>query len=287
MSTYNHLKKPYNCRKNKGGSGGSGGSGSTTTSGTFFTTSPVSNPIGMFTSNQTVTQVDNMSVNTAINNILHKDNPPTIVFSSVPTKNINEVGTEIHGIALNTTITSLGTSNIVRVEFYKGSTLLSSQAYSGSSRTYTYNDTSTIQNDVTFSTKVYYSFGTGNNVINSKIDFKFVRNAFYGATTNVVFDITSDNIRSLKSSADIKKGNTITLNIPKGSVNVIFSYPASLNDVTSVKYVEGMNAEIKDVFTKTTALINGANNSNPDTYNIYTYKPVTPFTQDVTYKITI
>ena len=192
-----------------------------------------------------------------------------------------------HGVTLNTTITSLGTSNIVRVEFYKGSTLLSSQSYSGSSRTYTYNDTATIENDVTYSTKIYYSFGAGNNVINSKIDFRFVRNAFFGATKDVVFDITSDNIRSLKSSADIKKGNTITLNIPKGSTNVIFAYPSSLNDVTSVKYVEGMNADIKDVFTKTTALISGANNSNPDTYNIYTYKPVTAFTQDVTYKITI
>ena len=78
-------------------------------------------------------------------------------------------------------------------------------------------------------------------------------------------------IQKYLNKPHIKKGNTITLNIPKGSVNVIFSYPASLNDVTSVKYVEGMNAEIKDVFTKTTALINGANNSNPDTYNIYTY----------------
>ena len=285
MSTYDYLRKPYNCRKNKCGSGGSGSS--TTSSGTFFTTSPVSNPIGMFTSNQTVTQVDNMSINTAINNILHKDNPPIIVFSTVPTKTINEVGEKIYGVTLNTTITSLGTSNIVRVEFYKSSTLLSSQSYSGSSRTYTYNDTATIENDVTYSTKVYYSFGAGNNVINSKIDFRFVRNAFFGTTKDVVFDITSDNIRSLKSSADIKKGNTITLNIPKGSTNVIFAYPSSLNDVTSVKYVEGMNADIKDVFTKTTALISGANNSSPDTYNIYTYKPVTAFTQDVTYKITI
>ena len=50
MSTYDYLRKPYNYRKNNCGSGGSG-SGTTTSSGTFFTTSPVSNPMGMFTSN--------------------------------------------------------------------------------------------------------------------------------------------------------------------------------------------------------------------------------------------
>ena len=113
------------------------------------------------------------------------------------------------------------------------------------------------------------------------------RNSFYGTLTEKG-ELTSDIIRSLsKSNKALKNGNTFDITIPVGAMRVVFAYPATLRDVTSVKDVNGLNAEISGAFTKSTLSVEGLNNFQGINYKVY----VTDFAEAVatanTYKVTI
>ena len=113
------------------------------------------------------------------------------------------------------------------------------------------------------------------------------RNSFYGTLTEKG-ELTSDIIRSLgKSNKALINGNTFDITIPVGAKRVVFAYPATLRDVTSVKDVNGLNAEISGAFTKSTLSVEGLNNFQGINYKVY----VTDFAEAVatanTYKVTI
>ena len=113
------------------------------------------------------------------------------------------------------------------------------------------------------------------------------RNSFYGTLTEKG-ELTSDIIRSLrKSNQALTNGNSFDITIPIGAKRVVFAYPATLRDVTSVKDVNGLNAEISGAFTKSTLSVEGLNNFQGINYKVY----VTDFAEAVatanTYKVTI
>lgn len=96
------------------------------------------------------------------------------------------------------------------------------------------------------------------------------RNSFYGTkTTKDALDSAA--IRSLasKSNKALSNGNTFAVSIPVGAVRVVFAYPATLRDVTSVKDVNGLNAEIKSAFTKSVISVEGANGYSAIDYKVY------------------
>ena len=95
------------------------------------------------------------------------------------------------------------------------------------------------------------------------------RNSFYGTVTEKA-EVTSTIIRGLtKSNKALANGNTFTVAIPVGAVRVIFAYPATLEDVASVKDVNGLNAEIKSAFTKSTVTVAGAGADTGIEYKVY------------------
>ena len=113
------------------------------------------------------------------------------------------------------------------------------------------------------------------------------RNSFYGTLTEKG-ELTSDIIRSLnKSNKALTNGNSFDITIPVGAKRVVFAYPATLRDVTSVKDVNGLNAEISGAFTKSTLSVEGLNNFQGINYKVY----VTDFAEAVAtaniYKVTI
>ena len=113
------------------------------------------------------------------------------------------------------------------------------------------------------------------------------RNSFYGTLTEKG-ELTSDIIRSLgKSNKALKNGNTFDITIPVGAMRVVFAYPETLRDVSSVKDVNGLNAEISGAFTKSTLSVEGLNNFQGINYKVY----VTDFAEAVatanTYNVTI
>ena len=97
------------------------------------------------------------------------------------------------------------------------------------------------------------------------------RNTFYGTVTEKA-EVTSTIIRSLsgKSNKALANGDSFTVTIPVGAVRVIFAYPATLRDVSSIKDVNGLNAEIKSAFTKTTLTVAGARADAGIEYKVYT-----------------
>ncbi len=125
-------------------------------------------------------------------------------------------------------------------------------------------------------------------ITSSNLTYTAYRKTFYG-TNSSTDEVTSNEVRALSSTnSALSAGSSFTLNMPLGAKKVIFAYPATLRDVSSVQYVEGMNAEIKGIFgSPKTVTVYGANSYNAISYKVYTYTPAEAFSTPATYKITI
>jgi len=110
------------------------------------------------------------------------------------------------------------------------------------------------------------------------------RNAFYGVD---LASIDSAGVRALTSKLNPSNGTSFTINIPAGATDVVFAYPATLRDVDSVIYVEGLNAETKTAFSQQTVNVEGANSYTAIGYKLYTFTPANPFGATATYIVTI
>lgn len=96
------------------------------------------------------------------------------------------------------------------------------------------------------------------------------RNSFYG-TMAAKDEITSDVIRGLEgvSGAALANGSTFDVEIPVGAMRVVIAYPATLRDISSVKDVNGMSAEISSSFVPQTVSVEGANSYQAIDYKVY------------------
>lgn len=113
------------------------------------------------------------------------------------------------------------------------------------------------------------------------------RNSFYGTVTEKA-EVTSTIIRGLtKSNKALANGDTFTVAIPVGAVRVIFAYPATLEDVASVKDVNGLNAEIKSAFTKSTVTVAGAGADTGIEYKVYVIDFADPVAKANSYTVKI
>jgi hypothetical protein len=111
------------------------------------------------------------------------------------------------------------------------------------------------------------------------------RNAFYGT------DLASTDSAGIRLLSNNKlnpvNGTTFTINIEPGSANVVFAYPANLRNVNSVKHVQGLNAEIKGIFTQQAMSVEGANGYTAVNYKVYSFTPLSPYADTATYTVTI
>ena len=115
------------------------------------------------------------------------------------------------------------------------------------------------------------------------------RNSFYGTITSKTTETTSAVIRALaqKSGKSLANGNTFTVNIPAGAQRVIIAYPATLRNVTSIKDVNGLNADITSAFSLSTVSVHGANNYKAIDYKVYTLDFANPNDTANSYTVTI
>lgn len=116
------------------------------------------------------------------------------------------------------------------------------------------------------------------------------RNSFYGTLTEKS-DITSAVVRGLaqKSGKTLSNGNSFEVTIPVGALRVVIAYPATLRDLTSIKDVNGLNAEILSGFTKlsTNVSVEGANGYSTRNYKVYIMDYANANDTKNTYKVTI
>ena len=125
------------------------------------------------------------------------------------------------------------------------------------------------------------------SILSNIVRYTGVRNLFYGYASNDNMNSSNEEIRSLDKKASPAAGTTFTINIPAGAKKVIFAYPSTIRDVSSIKYVEGLNAEVKSIFGKLLLDVSGTNNYNPIEYKVFIYTPSIAFSNNATYTITI
>ena len=114
------------------------------------------------------------------------------------------------------------------------------------------------------------------------------RNSFYGTFADKTTALSSDSIRGLTASNKaLSNGNTFNITLPIGAQSVVFAYPATLRDVTSVKDVNGLNAEIKGAFTMSVVQVEGANSYTAKDYKVYRTDFAEALGKANTYTVTI
>lgn len=100
--------------------------------------------------------------------------------------------------------------------------------------------------------------------------FTGYRNTFYGTKTSTEGELNSAYVRGLTASNGAwVAGKSFTIDIPAGAMRVVFAYPATVRDVNSVKDVNGLNAEVKSAFVKSTVSVEGANGYTGIDYKVY------------------
>lgn len=119
------------------------------------------------------------------------------------------------------------------------------------------------------------------------ITYNGYRKVFWGVP--VAPPASSSDVRGNLSSSALNpaNGTQFTIHIPAGSLNVAFAYPATLEDVASVLYVEASNQQVKGNFTSTIISVQGANSYTAINYKVWVFTPVEAFTEAATYLVTI
>lgn len=132
---------------------------------------------------------------------------------------------------------------------------------------------------------------TGKILAGSKTDvlrYTGQRQAFFQAQPIEGNPSQSNEIRALSGTRlNPSNGTSFSIAIPAGTKRIVIAYPASLRDVTSVKYVELGNAEVGDTFQLVNINVEGANGYNPIPYKVWVYTPAVPFGSSATYNVTI
>ena len=90
-----------------------------------------------------------------------------------------------------------------------------------------------------------------------------------------------------KSGGALKAGSKFSITIPVGALRVVFAYPATLRDVSSVLDVNGLGAEIKSGFTQSTVSVEGADGYTAIEYKVYTLDFANANDTANTYNVTI
>ena len=118
--------------------------------------------------------------------------------------------------------------------------------------------------------------------------FTCYRCGFYGTLESKSEAISSTLVRSLsnKTTAAPAAGNSWTLDIPAGAIRVIFAYPATLRDVSSVVDA-ATKYDVKTSFTKHTIDVCGADGKNAVSYKVYVSDFANANTDANTYTIII
>lgn len=119
------------------------------------------------------------------------------------------------------------------------------------------------------------------------------RRLFFGTEQNATVPTSSSEIRDLFNNnpsnnvLNPNNGTTFTINVPVGAEKVVFAYPANLSDVDEVIYVEGLGSDIKGSFNQTLINVEGVSGFSAISYKVYTFVPVSAFSQTATYNVTI
>ena len=171
---------------------------------------------------------------------------PGISISINPSTTVYEIGTSIPTLKITANLTK-NSYAIKSTEFYVGSTVVNTDTSQTTTGTVSYDYTTAINTDTTI--KAVVNDGSTNTTSNL-INIKFVNPMYVGVASGTLTKLVR------------VKGNYTYSNITCTNDNVVFKYPASYGNLTSILDPNGF--ENLSSFTKTTETINSV------AYNVYT-----------------
>lgn len=132
----------------------------------------------------------------------------------------------------------------------------------------------------------------GTAVSSNLAPIKGFRNYFYGALSDTTpatgANINSDLVRRLTHSGKPYSPNTFTFTVPVGATAVYIACIATKPGITKIINETALNADVTQTFTKTTNInVQGANNYASTAYNVWSYVPATPYTNQTILKVTL
>ena len=227
----------------------------------------------------------------ALNEILATEKEPTVTQPSVSISltgaGAKEVGTSFtpsYSVSFNKGKYEYGPKDTGVTATYAVSDTAShtATATSGSFSAFTVGDTTDYKVTVTatHTEGAIPVSNLGNNVPGKKIaagtksatsgNVTGYRNSFWGSVTSKDGTPTSAVIRSLsgKKGGAIREGDTGDADEAVGAMRVIIAVPAP-RTITSIKDVNGLNAEAFSAFTHITVDVEGVNGYEAKTYNVY------------------
>lgn len=264
----------------------------------------LTNPVGSYSNGDVIDA--NTSVDVIIKKLVQQQIPPVYTAPSINLVVAGKaVGSYEAGTSCNPSLTSTFTAGDAGAITEHKITKNGTSVASGTATSLAHSDTFVLGDEtVTFVSSCTYEDGAIKNdnfgdpypstsiksgtVTSSSKSYTGFRKYFYGADNTTTAPTASAEIRALTgSTVAASNGKTFTLSVTAGQRRAMFAYPATLRDVTSVKYVEMGNDESKAFFTKTLVDVEGADGFTAMSYKVYTYIPDQAFPSNMTLNITI
>lgn len=239
---------------------------------------------------QRVEQGEKVTLLDALNEILATAKDPTVTQPSVSISltgaGAKEVGTSFtpsYSVSFNAGSYQYGPATGITATYAVSDTAShTATAASGSFAAFTVGDTTNYKVSVT---ATHTEGAVPKNNLGSEVPGKKIasgtksatsgnvtgyRNSFWGSVTSKDGTPTSAVIRGLsgKKNGAISAGNTGDADEAVGAMRVIIAVP-SPRTITSIKDVNGLNAEAFSAFTHITVNVEGANGYEAKTYNVY------------------
>lgn len=116
------------------------------------------------------------------------------------------------------------------------------------------------------------------------------RNLFYGTGVGSISEISSDSVRSLANKKlGASAGTSFTINVAVGQQYIVIAYPASIRDISTVKYVEANDSGMAANFEKETIQVADARGESNGlmSYKVFKYEMAVPAAAAMTMEVTI
>ena len=124
--------------------------------------------------------------------------------------------------------------------------------------------------------------------VTSNNEIKGHRNMFSGTFDVKKEELVSNDIRTLNpSNRNMYDGATFNVSIPVGAMRVVIAYPSHLRDLTSVKDVNALNADIVSSFKQSIVDVEGFNGYDAISYKVYVLDYAFGAATTNTYKVVI
>ena len=248
--------------------------------------------VGGVEENKTYTAGTNLE--NIVFDIINKHKAPDIKIELNTPHRCFEVGDTIQSLVIDADVTRQS-ADIAKIEFFINDTVIETKDTSNTpdianSKLYSYlcniqiTDTSTIKVVVT---------DVNGDTNEDLIKLQFVRKVFYDALQIESTLASSDDVRNLTQSEYIVTNDNgeyediqLNINIPINTATVVIAVPDSI-PVQSIKYVEGMNLDVTNLFSISSVSVEGMNGHQSINYTVYQFTPVVPFDREVNYIVTI